>query len=411
MSEVPTHDSLKILDVSPRSNWPPRRGSQVRTFNLMRNLSANNVVEQFSQSAASSNWHGPWLDRVPVTASYNEIRFRHPIACRISDALADTWINAPVLSGIPLSLLRPKLLRFLLKWADVIFVEFPWQFDFCWRYRENNLLVYASHNVEALKFASYAEAAKVYKGFRYWLRYIERLERSAAIRADLIMAVSEADKLQFVGRYGISDEKILVVPNGADTDRYRPHCSAARVHQRRVLGLPNCPTAIFVGGSSAAPQVIGFDWIKRLAQRVKNVTFLIVGAVSSTRYALGNLVVTGEIADHRPYLAGADFSICPIEYGGGTKIKLLEAFSSGLPTIAFAESIHGIDVRHGEHLLVVPSNIEALEAAVRHLLNDHNLRQRLGEAARAYAVRHHDWRQLAMRLERRIRPLTLRAAI
>jgi hypothetical protein len=71
---------VRVLDVSPRVAFPPRRGSAVRIFNLLSYLSERHEVRQFSyarvrghegvESRVETIWHTP---------SYCEITHRHPL--------------------------------------------------------------------------------------------------------------------------------------------------------------------------------------------------------------------------------------------------------------------------------------------------------------------------------------------
>ena len=72
------------------------------------------------------------------------------------------------------------------------------------------------------------------------------------------------------------------------------------------------------------------------------------------------VVATGLLDDFGVALAAADFALCPIEFGGGTKIKLLEGLAAGLPTVAFAEALHGLDL-DGE-VLAAPKSEHGLLA-------------------------------------------------
>src|SRR5437899_2446938 len=70
-----------------------------------------------------------------------------------------------------------------------------------------------------------------------------------------------------------------------------------------------------------------------------------------------------------------------------------------LPTVVVAEAIHGLAVRHGEHVWVSDNDEESLVAATRRLLSERDLANRLGRNGRLYVVDHHDWRKLATKLE------------
>src|SRR5205807_291022 len=126
---------------------------------------------------------------------------------------------------------------------------------------------------------------------------------------------------------------------------------------------------------------------------------VIVGGVSARPYVEENLIATGFVADHRPYLQAANISINPIEHGGGTKIKVLDGLAAGLATVAFAEAIHGTELRDGEHVLVAEKNEDALARAVRRLVDEQELAAALAAAGRRFVCEHHNWTSIAPVLE------------
>jgi glycosyltransferase involved in cell wall biosynthesis len=95
------------------------------------------------------------------------------------------------------------------------------------------------------------------------------------------------------------------------------------------------------------------------------------------------VAIPGRVPDIAPYLGRADvFALPSLEEGSGS-ISVLEALYAGVPVVA--SDIDGIpeDLTDGEEsLLVPPSDISALAAALRRLLEDRELRGRLGAAAR-----------------------------
>src|SRR5947209_7470001 len=192
---------MRILDVSPMGVNPPRRGSAVRTHNLLRHLSARHEVRQFSLAWDEPPPLRPRLDELRVEPTYSELRFHHPVAGAANRIGMHAWVNAPVLSGAALGLTRPTALDRLLRWADVVLVEFPWQFEYC-RRRTDAPCVLASHNVEAVKFRSWAVPAGAALTRAPWVRHIERVESRAARSADLVLAVSGDEAAKYVGRDG-----------------------------------------------------------------------------------------------------------------------------------------------------------------------------------------------------------------
>jgi glycosyltransferase involved in cell wall biosynthesis len=399
MTTVP---KLRILDVSPKVVLPPETGSRVRIFNLLQHLSERNQVHLFSQARRRTGW-SETSNVVQLSESFAETRHSQALARLVSNLGESRLINSPVLRGAGLAVSRPTTLDRLLQWADVVLVEFPWQLPYCRKRAPDKPIVLASHNVEASRFASCAEAVRGRGSTHRWARQIEGVERRAVAAADLIVAVSSEDRSEFVRRYGAQPDDIVVVPNGADTSRYFPADAARRRTARQELGLPDRPTVIYVG-SNSAPNWAGLEWVRRLSTLTDRFTFLAVGEISKGEQGAG-LVAPGVVNDLAPYLAAADISICPIEFGGGTKIKLLESLAAGLPTVAFEESTRGLALADGEHVLVVEKDETSILGMLNRLADDVELADRLSKAGREHVVERFDWKQIAPLLERALRRL------
>jgi glycosyltransferase involved in cell wall biosynthesis len=398
---------MRILDISPKVVLPPTTGSRVRIWNLLRHLSASHEVRQFSQQR---RWPGFTANavEVSVTPSYSEIQYSHPVLSVIGNVGESTRIAAPPMRGIGLGIARPPALRSLLGWADVVIVEFPWQFPYVLRRRGGAPLVLAAHNVEAERFESVARAERGPGAEHRWAAWIERVERKAVLGAELVVAVSEDDREGLIRRYGVDGNRVVVVPNGAETTRYAPADATTRSEARRRLGLPQRPTVLYTG-SNTAPNRAGLAWVRRLAERAPHLSFVVVGELSSglehERFA-----TPGVVNDMTPFLQAADISICPIEFGGGTKIKLLEGLAAGLPTVAFAEATQGLAIRDGEHLRVVAKDETAIVAAIDELVKERDAARRIAERGRAYVCEHHDWARVAERLDALLTELVGRGA-
>jgi glycosyltransferase involved in cell wall biosynthesis len=389
---------MRILDVSPRVVHPPVRGSSVRTASLLRALSERHEVRQLSQSRLSRRGDPEGArGHFAVTSSYAELRMAAPVATLATEVGARSWVRAPVLSGVGLGP-SPRL-RAQLDWADIVVVEFPWQFSACRRARPDVPIVLSGCNVEAAKFAGYAAAAGSPRTAPLWLGVIERLERRAVRGADLVVAVSDADRDELIRRYRPARGRVVTVPNGADTTRYCPAPPAVRRAAREALGLPDRPTVLFAG-ADVPPNRAGLAWVRRLAAQAHHLTFLVTGTVAPP--SRDGVVATGLLDDFGTALAAADFAVCPIEFGGGTKIKLLEALAAGLPTIAFAETLHGLDI-DGE-VLVAPKSEEGLLAALDRL-SDPAVARDLSRRGREWVLARYDWSAIAQLLEGHLKGL------
>ena len=120
------------------------------------------------------------------------------------------------------------------------------------------------------------------------------------------------------------------------------------------------------------------------------------------------VVVTGTVADLRPYLQQATVAVAPLVYGAGIQNKVLEAMACGAPVVASSQATGALAAQPGRDLLAADSPGD-FAAAVLTLLGDVALRTQVAAAGRAYVVRHHSWDAALAHLEelyRWARPVT-----
>lgn len=107
--------------------------------------------------------------------------------------------------------------------------------------------------------------------------------------------------------------------------------------------------------------------------------------------ALRGVRVTGQVKDVRDYMATARALIVPLRSGGGTRLKILEGLSFGVPTVSTSIGAEGLDLVPGEHLLIADGP-RSFADAVLAILDDAALRARLRASGRQFVEEHYDWR-------------------
>ncbi len=182
------------------------------------------------------------------------------------------------------------------------------------------------------------------------------------------------------------DLRITVVPHGVDTAYFAPRSDAG---DRRE------PSLVFVGYYYNETNRDAVRWFARTAWRrlradYPALRFYVVGrGATSAIVELGRrdprIVVTGEVADLRPYLGAGAIFICPIRMGSGFRAKILEALASGIPVVSTSLGAEGLMAGGGDAILLADT-AERMEAGIRLLLNDPCLRERLGANGRNLAV-------------------------
>jgi glycosyltransferase involved in cell wall biosynthesis len=222
---------------------------------------------------------------------------------------------------------------------------------------------------------------------RRYLRHesvlLGRVERRAVASAEVVLAVSEDDRRHLAG---LGFPAVFLVPNGVD-------CSA---YETLPVGRPGAPPVVlFLGALSWGPNLSAARFLARVVfpevrRRFPEGRLWLVGKDPLPEIAaLGTLPgveVFGSVPDVIPYLRAARLLAVPLESGGGTRLKILEAFAAGLPVVSTPVGCEGLDVVPGEHLVVTAR--AQFGAAVCDLLEDQELGRRLAASARALALRY-----------------------
>jgi glycosyltransferase involved in cell wall biosynthesis len=218
-----------------------------------------------------------------------------------------------------------------------------------------------------------------------WRRY----ERRVLPGADAVVAFTERDRAT-----------LAALAPGARVVRITPGIALPAQPSDPVGAQP--PRVLFLGSFGHPPNI---DAATRLARalmpavraRVPGAELEIVGAAppAEVRALAGDaVVVTGPVADARPYLDRAAVVAAPLRLGGGVRVKVLEALASGKAMVATPLALAGLDVVPGTHALVGESDTE-LSDALAVLLEDPDRRRRLGRAARDWAIEHLGWEHAA----------------
>ena len=105
-----------------------------------------------------------------------------------------------------------------------------------------------------------------------------------------------------------------------------------------------------------------------------------------------DIVVTGRVPDLVPYLNRAAVVVAPLRLGGGMRVKVLEALAAGKAVVASTVAAAGLDVIHGQQLIIADTDTEFVDAIVE-LLTHPEQRLDLAVRARTWACSSPGWEQ------------------
>ena len=200
------------------------------------------------------------------------------------------------------------------------------------------------------------------------------------------MVCSERDRV----RLGVPNAR--VVANGYD--------APDRPLGKTNVGCP--PTMLLQGMLNYPPNVDGARFLAdRVApivrRRLPDAQVRIVGrpAPSVTDLATRpGVVVTGRVPSMETELERADLVTVPIRFGGGTRIKILEAFAHRIPVVSTSLGAYGLDVVDGRHLLLADTPDAFAEACIT-LLTDEGDRQEMADSAEELFLQKYQWCHIA----------------
>jgi glycosyltransferase involved in cell wall biosynthesis len=223
---------------------------------------------------------------------------------------------------------------------------------------------------------------------RAWRSFEQRAMRSA----DTVVALTERDRSTLAPLAGATP--VVCIPLGVSI----PERAAD------PLGV-GAPSLLFVGNFIHPPNADAAERLVReifplVRRRVPTAELRIIGPNPPAGLEDNpGVLVTGEVADVRPYLESASVVVAPLRLGGGMRVKVAEALAAGKAVVATALAAEGLEAKDGNQLLLAEDAQDIADSIVG-LLLDPNRRGALAARARAWAVERLAWEAPAMAFER-----------
>ena len=406
---------MRILWVKIGGLWPANSGGRLRSYHILAELAEQHEVtvvttrrpeesprvleqqlsrcEQIIQIPINAPKHGSpgfikalaesWFSELPVDLyKYRIPQMRHEVGKLLRQGNFDVCIAdfLTALPNVPQGILGPD--------------EQPIP------------LVLFTHNVEHMIWQ------------RLWLnernplkrllldvewRKMRRYESRACKIADLALTVSEADK-ELLSKL-VPTAHLHAIPTGVDINYFRPATAPAAAGAFRPADVPaeRDLELVFSGSMDWFPNEDAMLWFMesilpqiRKANAAVGVT--IVGRNPSAKLQRiaheCNVRVTGTVDDVRPSVHQAAIYIVPLRVGGGTRLKIFEALAMGKAIVSTTVGAEGLPLEDGKHLILADTP-EAFADQILKLVNDPELRARLGRAGRELVEARYSWNRVA----------------
>lgn len=266
-------------------------------------------------------------------------------------------------------------------------------------FRTGTLASHASQNVEAEHARDFVDPELPAHKRLLGPRLIPAIERATVRCADCVTTVSEADREALVDRYGLDETQVRAIPTG--TNVIEASAFETRETVRERYGLDAEVIGVFHGSYAHPPnaeavEVLAETVAPAVRERGVDVEFMLVGK-GMPEVDDPDVTTAGFVEDLFSTLNAADFAVVPIRHGGGTKTKVYDYLSLGLPLVSTAKGIEGIDVEDGVHGFVTEGADEAFVDGVVRLAGDSELRGAFAGNVRRLA-RERTWERSSERL-------------
>ena len=295
---------------------------------------------------------------------------------------------------------------------DVIHVVRPNMFQYV-PDGHSTYTVLDTENVEALIvrriFGSNPLSAAGLLSLLEW-RKLQRYERTACAKADLVLTVTDEDKagLREVEQDSPDRTPMETIPIGVDTD-YFGYSWQPQVE----------PRTVFVGTMYWPPNVdsvVHFcrDILPLARFDIPELEFDIVGlrpakAVLKLGKTHSGVRVTGSVDDVRPYMAQSRVLVVPLRSGSGMRVKILNAMAVGVPVVTTSIGCEGIDglvpvqepitdQRNDKANIWIADSPKDFSRAVVTLTRDDSLARTVSRNGRELVETTYDWSIISSRI-------------
>lgn len=401
---------LKLLVVTDKAVYPPIGGAALRNWQTINLLMGIGEVATFSVGASNSEQGcSPpgvprWMQfKTTGRTGWQRFMRRFWWARQYGNHWADLLYSREIAGK-----LKEMILDFK---PDVIVIEQIWLHRYLPVITDAGCrVVYDAHNCEGRLAGDLARL----RGSKCsaWSRRlksskIQAIERRIVRGCDQVWTCSDQDAESFRSLYGQNFD-IYVIPNGIDVELYSHLLNPASASGRGNYNILFAGTFSYPPNAAAAALLIN-EIYPRLRKLIPNCRLLLVGSnpnqmMENASREVDGVVVTGRIPDVIPYLGEANIVVVPLTEGGGTRLKILEAFAAGVPVVSTSKGAEGINAIDGIHLMI-RDEIEDLVAAIVELSDSASLGNSLAIMAQQLVSQKYSWQAVSRQASIALRAL------
>jgi glycosyltransferase involved in cell wall biosynthesis len=226
------------------------------------------------------------------------------------------------------------------------------------------------------------------------IRKLRSFEQRIIRDVDGVLALTEDDRTVFESFS--PQTPIQTVPIGFDQNIATDYLFSKQYE--------SAPVVYHLGSMDWHPNLQGVNWfleevIPILVQLQPDIPIRLAGKkMPKSMYDVGtkNIIVDGEVECATRFVEDKSILIVPLLSGSGIRVKIIEAMSLGKAIVSTSLGAQGINHTHGENILIADST-EEFAASISQLYANAELRRRLGQNAREFALQKFDLARIGQR--------------
>ncbi len=375
-----------LLFLAHRIPFPPDKGDKIRSYHLLKHLSAHYRIHLGAFIDDPDDWrHADALSDLchdvrlialdPLKAKVKSLR-----GLLTGEALSlpyyrntgmSHWVSDKVNSGIDRSVIYSSVMaQYVMQAPGKRVMDFV--------------------DMDSDKWRQYAPTKSWPMSWLYGREAIRLLEweRKLASAFDASLFVSAQEAADFIRAAPESAARVGWYNNGVDAAYFSPEREYENPYAKDEVAV------VFTGAMDYWPNIDAVQWfasevLPALLQSHPNLIFSIVGSrPSPALQALAgrHIRVTGRVPDVRPWLAHAQVVVAPMRIARGVQNKVLEGMAMARTVVVSAQGLEGLEARPGDEVLLAESPTAFVDAC-RAVISGCDL----GAAARHRVVNSYAW--------------------
>lgn len=376
--------------------YPLWSGGQIRTYNLLKNLSRKHEITLFSFIRdEKEKKYIPHLKKYCVEV---KVFKKRPPWSFTSLALSAVTYYPLVVCMYLNRVVRQEIAKAISeKHFDLIHAE---TFYVMPNIPETKIpIILVEQTIEYLVYQHFKKSVKLFplRLLMQWdVTKIKYWEKRFWQKATHVVAMSETDRQVMVKM--VRRLTVDLVPNGVDQEFFEKKNTNIGKKGKTVLFVGNFK---WLQNREAVSILVKNIW-PRILNKLPDAKLWIVGRFPTGEihnFASGSVEISSDIDDIRNAYLKSDVLLAPIYGPGGTRYKILEAMASGLPVVTTPTGIEGIGAVNNKHALICGNEEDFVKKTVN-LLTDRRLYRTLVINGRKLVVEKFNWEIITRTLDR-----------